>query len=69
MLILFICFILELVALVCYAVNRLIAEAFSDPNWLEFGDQTELSDSKSAYLDNSEFEYGHDVEYRIKESL
>lgn len=64
MLILFLCFILELVALVCYAVNRLVAEAFSDPNWLMFGDSEE-----PAYLDNSEFEYGHDVEHRINESL
>ena len=69
MLILFISFILALVALVCYAVKSLVAEAFSDKDWLRIADNECPEEGRSSYLENSEFEYGHDVEHRIKERL
>lgn len=60
---------LALVALVCYSVSRLVAEAFSDTDWLKFTDTECPDEGHSSYMENSEFEYGHDVEHRIKERL
>lgn len=67
MLILLICFILEIVALVCYAVKCLVEEAFADPEWLKFDD--EPSRRERLEMDNGEFDWGHDVKNYIEEEI
>lgn len=69
MLILFICLILAVVALVCYSVRYLVAEAFSGTDWLKFTEYECSDEGHSSYMENPEFEYGHDVEHRTKEEI
>lgn len=69
MLILFMCFVLALVALICYAVKSLVAEVFSEADWLKFIEYECPDEGHSAYMENTEYEYGHDVEHRTKEEL
>ena len=68
MLILLICFILEIVALVCYAVKCLVEEAFADPEWMKF-DEPKVSQKPVRYMDNSEYELGHDVRHTMEDEL
>lgn len=64
----FISFILALVALVCYVVKCLVEEAFADPEWMKF-DEPKVSQKPVRYMDNSEYELGHDVRHTMEDEL
>jgi hypothetical protein len=42
---------------IMFALMRLFAAIFADSDWLEIGEDGQK------YLDNSEYDYGHDVRY------
>lgn len=69
MLILFIAFVLVVTLFVAIAVRALIAESFSDPDWMGAVNWEEPNKRDVLEMENTEFTLGHNIKHHSEEFL
>lgn len=65
MILLLICFILEILVISSVALKSQLEDAFSDPNWLSFDEP--INEKERLEMENEEFNWGHNVRNYMEE--